>query len=338
MTFSQRNRLSTAGATSIPQLEARVMLMGDQGDQDQKPPKIDGTPVRGSNPKPLTRQEIEPGFETDEREPEDGFARTRNVNGTRVAAIENAWNREAIDSKGGRLGSATSNSGNRARVTVTESPNEGTTTDAPFGFPALLVGKSNGVASADNPLGNDGIPQDEIGSIPFNFVSNGGGNGGPDDQVYNNTLDIWFGQERIDGGTDEARDVPRGLVMLQNYNSHIATTTDGSEGPGQPAGSLVESGVSFDGIGGVYDVWFGENAGTEAEGGVPVNVTSYIRRDQETGGRQSTSGDLNVLIQDAQGRGNLDADLPLNAVFAGSEVWNGGEGLFNELELDVVEA
>lgn len=305
MAFLKRNRLSIAGTASTPQLEARVMLAA--GDVQ----------VEGTDQVELRREVTDNEFFAD-----DGFAEIESVGDTGVAAFNNAWNQEDLGDETLR-GTASVVDG-RARVTVTESPDEVNNNPAPYGFPTLLVGSSNGVTSADNPFGPDGVPQDEIESIPFQFNSNGGENDG----VYNNTTDIWFGQENVDG-----RDVPRSLLMVQNYNSTVA---NGDTGTGQPAGRLVESDVMIDGTDGRYDVWFGENAGTEAEGGEKVNVTSYIRRDQEGDGLQQTSGNLNSFFEDARSRDQLDPNLPLNNVFAGSEVWGGGEGAYNELELDLV--
>ena len=165
---------------------------------------------------------------------------------------------------------------------------------------------------------------DQIGQIPFTFVSNGGANDG----VYNTTLDIWFGQERRNGV-----DAASGLLMLQSYNSSVES---GKLGTGQPAGTLRASNVRIPNFPGRYDIWFGDNAGSAGEGGVSTPTVSYIRRDQPANNIQRTSGDLNLLIKDAQSRGYLETGLNLHNVFAGAEIWGEGVGTFAELEIDVV--
>lgn len=121
--------------------------------------------------------------------------------------------------------------------------------------------------------------------------------------------------------------------MLQNYNSLLASGQD--EGQGQPAGEVIATNQTFQGINGTYDVWFGPNAGTEEEGGVPVDIISYVRTDDQDDGTQRTQGDLNALIRDASSRARpggrsgqtlLDPDLKLDAVFAGVEVWDDAVG------------
>ncbi len=262
--------------------------------------------------------------------PEDGFASTSSVDNSGVAAINNAWNTGALANVGGEnpalLGDASVVRGN-PRVTVDRAPNETPEPNdgAPFGFPALLIGDVNGVASDRNPFGTNGIAQDNIERIDFDFRSNGGAVEGD----YNNTLDVWFGEKTDANGVDSATN----YLMVQNYNSAVASDPNGDSniGIGQPAGERVEQGLTFDNVVGTYDVWFGNNAGTEAEGGVAAPTVSYIRTDRLGDNSQTTSGDLNAFITHARDNEYLEGNLALDAVYAGSEVWSGGEGSFNQL-------
>lgn len=301
----QENRLGSSNGcgTTGAELEQRVMLMA---------PTTQGVGE-------LTRAATgNPSI------PEDGFGSVRNVGGTGVGAVNNAWNQDGLN--GRELLATTSLNGELPRITVTKSPSQLLRTGAPYGFPALIVGSANGNSSSTNPFGNNGIPISEIESLDIQFNSNGGAdnvNG-----TYNNTLDVWFGTEN-----NGQRDVPSALLMLQNYNSNIEG--DSTNAQGQPAGRLVAENLTFDGLSGTYDLWFGENAGTEAEGGEPINVISYVRRDQNPAGSQRTRGDLNLLIKDAVERRYLDPNLRLDNIYAGTETWQDAEGAYNEFSLDV---
>lgn len=311
MAFS-RNRLGTSNSDiATCELEARVMLAATR----------------------LTRAAT-----GQDSIPEDGFGRISSVGDTGIAAANNAWNGGFIPA-GQRLLGEAEQSGDLATLSVARSPAGPIrdTSGAPYGFPTLLVGSANGIESEFNPFseGNqNGVPQDEIESIPITFNSNGGATGV--DGAYNTTLDVWFGQRE----TADGRDVPSALLMLQNYNSNIADGTT----QGRPAGSRIAQGERFEGINGTYDIWFGPNAGTEEEGGVPVDVISYVRTDDQTDGRQQTRGDLNALIQDASTRRKpgrnqtstlLNPNLDLDAVYAGIEVWDDAVGAEVEFKLDL---
>jgi hypothetical protein len=267
---------------------------------------------------------------------------TQNING--LVAQNNPWGIQAnhpnqknkllnLESK---VESAFDGRG--ARITITKNLVDSTRPDRPNGFPSIFIGK-NYNTSPRNPFGNSGLKQNEIVEIPFTFNSNGGSIEG----VYNNTIDIWF------GGTNEKANQ---FLMLQNYNSAIETTdkpkTDPEPGLGQPAGVnpyclFDNDGTKFEpheleamrlrqnqtvqGLPGRYDIWAGGSGNQDGK-----STVSYVRRDAK--GRQNTQGDLNMLIRDAQKRGLIDADNNVTNVFAGTEIWSGGVGIFNELEID----
>lgn len=320
MILNAKNSLKAFESPATVQLESRVLLSSST----------------------LLTQEVtqkKPGLA------DDGFASITTVGQTSVAALNNAWNRAGFRA-GEQLTSRASVRNGIARITVARAPRTETgfrtvrtKESAPFGFPTLLVGNSNGVRSRSNPFTDNGIPLDQVDEIPFTFNSNGGEK---IEGIYNNTLDIWFGQERR-GDVDAATN----LLMLQSYNSAIEgpdvlldpTDPDGPKGPGlgKPTGDLVESNVRIPGFPGVYDIWFGGNAGTAAEGGQSTPTASYVRRDTgKSNLQQFENEDLKLLIDHAVENGYVDGSLRLNNVFAGTEVWNGAVGSYNELAVDVV--
>lgn len=311
MTFS-RNRLSSSSGdfgSDVSVLEDRVLLAATE----------------------LTRAG------TGSSGPEDGFANIPSVGDTMIGAANNAWNRGALRGETPLVGTAEEKNG-LATVQVTSSPDGPIdSTGAPYGFPTLLVGSANNISSEKNPFTPGratGVRQDRIESIPITFTSNGGSDV---DGTYNQTLDVWFGTRN-----NGERDIPSAYLMLQNYNSYLAEGR--TEGQGRPAGDVIARGQTFDGIDGTYDIWFGPNAGTEEEGGVPVDVVSYVRTDDQDDGAQQTQGDLNALIQDASTRARpggrsgqtlLNPDLNLDVVYAGIEVWDDAVGAEVGFDLDL---
>jgi hypothetical protein len=228
--------------------------------------------------------------------------------------------------------------GKGARITITKNSEVSKDPSRPNGFPSVFSGK-NFTTSSKNPFGS-GLSQSSIRSIPFKFNSNGGAKRG----VYNNTIDIWLG-----GSARKANQ----FLMLQNYNSAIETTSkprsDGNPGNGQPAGinpyskfapggkkhskaflKVLKSrqNVKVKGLSGTYDIWAGGSGNQDG-----VETVSYIKRNP--GKSQKTSGDLNNLIKDAVKRKLIKSTNKVTNVFAGSEIWSGGVGAFNELEINV---
>jgi hypothetical protein len=124
--------------------------------------------------------------------------------------------------------------------------------------------------------------------------------------TYNASWDVWFSTgSGGDGGSPSG-----GYLMVWLYKPSGA----------QPIGSLRSSSVSL--TGGSWDVWIG----THYDG---HPVISYVRTSSAT----TASFDLNVFIKDAVSRDGVSG-LPtiknswyLTNIFAGFEIWSGGNNL-----------
>ncbi|HEY4028109.1 MAG TPA: hypothetical protein VGO86_16900 [Candidatus Dormibacteraeota bacterium] len=117
--------------------------------------------------------------------------------------------------------------------------------------------------------------------------------------AYDVAYDVWFNRTATTGGQPNCTE----LMVWLNHN-----------GPVQPFGSRIASGVSVAGRG--YDVWSGQQSWG--------NTVSYTM----TSGTTSVGGlDVGALAQDAVGRGQLSRSCFLIDVEAGFEMWKGGTGL-----------
>jgi cellulose 1,4-beta-cellobiosidase len=110
--------------------------------------------------------------------------------------------------------------------------------------------------------------------------------------------DIWFNQGPTTSGQPNGTE----LMIWLNHN-----------GPVQPFGSQVASGVSIGGRG--YNVWYGQQG---------WNTVSYT---MTTGTTSVSNLDLQAIVADAVKRGYISSSWYLIDVEAGFELWQGGAGL-----------
>jgi Glycosyl hydrolase family 12 len=121
--------------------------------------------------------------------------------------------------------------------------------------------------------------------------------GGSND--YDVAYDIWFNQTQSTTGQPNCTE----LMVWLNHN-----------GPVQPFGSQVATGVSVGGRG--YNVWEGSQGSFDTVSCTMTTATT------------SVSGlDLAPLAQDAVNRGYLSRSCYLIDIEAGFELWQGGAGL-----------
>ncbi len=173
---------------------------------------------------------------------------------------------------------------------VTSFSGNASTSGAPVSYPSIYVG-TNGRASKNSPLPKQ---VSALSSVTTTWAWTGGSGN------YNAAFDVWF-----DSGTPAGGGTPTGGYLMVWF---------GKGGAPQPMGSVQWSNVTIGSK--QWDVWNGKN------GSVPC--ISYVAKSN----LQSWSN-FNMLdfIKDAVTKGVLQNSWNLTAVYAGFEIWSGGQGL-----------
>jgi hypothetical protein len=183
-----------------------------------------------------------------------------------------------------------------ADFTVANSGISNATNGAPGGYPSVYQGCHWGNCTSG---GLSGSPV-QVSSLTTGKVTTSWSTtqpGGSND--YDVAYDIWFNQTPSTTGQPNCTE----LMVWLNHN-----------GPVQPFGSQVATGVSVGGRG--YNVWEGSQGS--------FDTVSYTMTTPST----SVSGlDLAPLAQDAVNRGYLSRSCYLIDIEAGFELWQGGAGL-----------
>ncbi len=181
---------------------------------------------------------------------------------------------------------------------VAMNPNEG----APTGYPSFLVGRYAGSQSAESNLP---MRVSDISAVETSFHTNAS------DISLSNTnaaYDVWL----TAGGAplpDNQYDPGDGGVFLMVW---LFMPTDR-----QPRGTNDHPDHAVDGVEGTWDVWIDES------GDFPPCI-SYV----STTPLDGLDFDLNDFIQDAvENDYGVTADMYLNIIFAGFELWGGNDGL-----------
>jgi hypothetical protein len=191
-----------------------------------------------------------------------------------------------------------------ADFTVANSSIDNATNGAPGGYASIYQGchwgncTSGGLSG--NPVEASAITTGKV-TTSWSTTQPGGSND------YDVAYDIWFNQTPTTSGQPNGTE----LMIWLNHN-----------GPVQPFGSQVASGVSVGGRG--YNVWYGFQG---------WNTVSYTMTTPAT----SVSGlDLAPIVADAISRGYIEPSWWLIDVEAGFELWQGGAGLAtNSFSVDV---
>jgi Glycosyl hydrolase family 12/Cellulose binding domain len=182
-----------------------------------------------------------------------------------------------------------------ADFTVANSSISNSTSGAPGGYPSIFQGChwgncSSGGLSA-NPIQASAITSGKV-ATSWSTTQPGGSND------YDVAYDIWFNQTPTTSGQPNGAE----LMIWLNHN-----------GPVQPFGSQVATGVSVGGRG--YNVWFGNQG---------WNTISYT---MTTPGTSVSGLDLAPIVADAMSRGYIQGSWYLIDIEAGFELWQGGAGL-----------
>jgi cellulose 1,4-beta-cellobiosidase len=213
-------------------------------------------------------------------------SQTASVSGGTYTVQNNEWGSGASE--------CITTDGN-ADFTVVNSAISNATNGAPGGYASIYQGchwgncTSGGLSG--NPIQASAITAGKV-STSWSTAQPGGSS------AYDVAYDIWFNQTPTTSGQPNGTE----LMIWLNHN-----------GPVQPFGSQVATGVSVGGRG--YNVWFGQQG---------WNTASYTMTTPAT----SVSGlDLAPIVQDAVSRGYIQPSWYLIDIEAGFELWQGGAGL-----------
>jgi len=211
-------------------------------------------------------------------------SQTASVDGSAYTIGNNEWGSSAHEC-------VTTNGS--AEFKVASSSLHNATNGAPGGYPAIYKGCHWGACTTGS-----GLPV-QVSAIRAGTVTTSWSTtqpGGRND--YNVAYDIWFNKTPATGGQPNGTE----LMIWLNHN-----------GPVQPFGSKIASGVSVGGRG--YNVWYGKQG---------WNTVTYTM----TAGTTSVRNlDLQAVVADAVKRGYVSKSWYLIDVEAGFEVWQGGAGL-----------
>ncbi len=210
-------------------------------------------------------------------------------NGVQYVVQNNAWS-------GGNY----TTTYNGTSFTVNNGSGTGNTSGEPLGYPSVFRGSNNNRTT----LGWTPTLVSQLQSVPtgWDWTSNGR----ESSEIWNASYDVWFSR-----GTGSIASPDAGFLMVWFFKPNGAQ-------PISSTGSLNGGSVTISNH--TFDIWTGDN------GGVPI--ISYVAR----GTLNSWEFDLVWFIEDAQGRSCsgqacMSQNWYLHDVFAGFEIWSGGNGL-----------
>ncbi len=170
----------------------------------------------------------------------------------------------------------------------------------PASFPSIYIGSNGNSNGSFSTTANDNLPMQisAINSIPTTLSWGGGGGD------YNVSYDVWF---KADDSVDTHETGESAFLMVWYYKP----------GNRSPIGSIQRQ-FTLDGK--TFDVWQGpRNDGSQFSN---APVVSYVA----TTTIDSWSFDLNAFIDDAVANHGFNTGWYLSDVFAGFEIWSGGQG------------
>jgi hypothetical protein len=175
--------------------------------------------------------------------------------------------------------------------------NSTSTNDSPMGFPSIFIGNYNGASTPGS-----GLPKQvsALTSIPTIFSTNVATKG---TSQYNATYDVWF----TAGSGGPTNDPGPGGAFLMVWQFKTSDR--------YPRGKLKLDGQIIPGVKGAWSIWVDSTN--------PPCV-SYVSSAMQA----DLSFDLVNFIQHAVKNGyGVTNNQYLNVIFAGFEVWGGGDGL-----------
>jgi len=177
--------------------------------------------------------------------------------------------------------------------------------DNPMGFPSIFIGSYSGKTTKGSNLPKQ---VSALTSVPTVFSTNADQKGTAN---YNATYDVWM--TKTDAVVTGSSPGPGGAYLMV----WLFKPTDR-----QPRGTIQSSGHSVDGIPGSWTIWYDEGNPNANPPSYPC--VSYVSNTVLS----SLEFDLNNFIQDAvKSENGVTSSQYLSIVFAGFEVWGGGDGL-----------
>jgi hypothetical protein len=171
---------------------------------------------------------------------------------------------------------------------ITQAAGTDSTDGSPVAYPSVFIGSNNSRTTAASGLP---IQVGSISSIPTGWTWASNGASGDWAAAY----ELWFSSVS-DGENDHA-------LLLVSLSQPPSSAALGSE-----VGSATIDSVS-------YAVWSGTSNN--------IPTITYVRSEPAT----SVSFDLGPIVQDAAGDGLLSSTAYLTNIFAGFQIWSGGQGL-----------
>jgi hypothetical protein len=184
-------------------------------------------------------------------------------------------------------------------------PSSAVAGNSPLGFPSILIGAYQ---SKKTTLSNLPKQVSALTSIPTIFSTNADQKGS---SSYNATYDVWFTQSNslVTGGNPGA-----GGAYLMVW---LFMPTDKF-----PRGTKRATGSIVTGVPGGWDVWY--EPSTSPTSSDKIDCVSYVASAKLA----SLEFDLNNFIKDAVSSNyGVTNSQYLSIIFAGFEVWGGGDGL-----------
>jgi Glycosyl hydrolase family 12 len=191
--------------------------------------------------------------------------------------------------------------------TITQAP-QGGGSDEPLSFPSLYVGASgfiDGNEAISTRL-DDNLPIaiSQIQSVQTRFAHNA------NNVDANATFDVWFAAQPP---TAEYRTATGAFLMVWTYKPGNRNAI------GNQVGTATIEGQQ-------WQIFVGPRGSGQGATGADANapVISYVKQGAPI---PDYTFDLNAFIDDAVASGRLNGNLFLTDVFAGFEIWSGGQGL-----------
>jgi hypothetical protein len=174
--------------------------------------------------------------------------------------------------------------------------------DNPMGFPSIYIGSYQGRGTTGSNLP---MQLCLLGSLPTVLSTNADKLGW---SSYNAAYDVWLTQGSSPLGSSASSPCPGAYLMVWLFKP-----TDK-----QPRGSVLVDGRAIDGVPGAWTVWVDSSTAS-------CPAVTYV----STTRLASLEVDLNLFLQDAVANkyGSITSSLYLSTIFAGFEVWGGGDGL-----------
>ncbi|MBN1654836.1 MAG: hypothetical protein JXA30_13780 [Deltaproteobacteria bacterium] len=173
-------------------------------------------------------------------------------------------------------------------------------TGSPIGYPSFFVGSYAGHATSASNLPRK---VSDIASIPTVFATNATQKG---IENHNAAFDVWFTPDASLLSNSQYSPPPGGAyLMIWLFDPERR----------QPRGSNLHPGQTVEQAPGTWDVWI------HATNPPCISYVSTTPLD-------TLEVDLNSFIRDSVDNGyGITGDMYLNLVFAGFEIWGGGDGL-----------